>query len=377
MKITINQEDLKAAVGCVCKVVPSKTPLDILKNIRLTAGGRGIVLAATDLEIGIQMRVRGEMSKPGSVLLPAKLLKEVVERMPKEPLSITVDTKDVATIVAGSMTTNIHGLSAADYPEMTSEPGGTAAAMFDGGSFTDAVLQVVHAAATTDMRPVLAGVQVVIDADAITLTAADGFRVAMKVVKPAGTPATAATVIVPAKGMRMVAELVTGAPVAMHLQGNGDAAAGPVKAVFISGDTHVTARLTDGTFPDVDKIIPQGYDTRVTLKRTDVVQAAGAARTVAASSSHALKIAVPDTEQPETVWLSTQAAGIGSHESSIHGQIEGAAGAVGLNVAYLLDALGAMTSAEVALEMNKRQPVVLRPVGDTSELVLIMPMTMK
>ncbi len=57
MKITCDREKLAAAFQLAASVAPSRSPKEILQNVRLTAIGKAVSLAATDMEVGIRLEL--------------------------------------------------------------------------------------------------------------------------------------------------------------------------------------------------------------------------------------------------------------------------------------------------------------------------------
>ena len=71
MKISCDREKLLHAFQTVAPVVPSRSPKQILQNVKLEVTDESAILMATDLDIGIRYEVAGvEVSAAGSAVLP-------------------------------------------------------------------------------------------------------------------------------------------------------------------------------------------------------------------------------------------------------------------------------------------------------------------
>ena len=57
MKVECNREQLLAAVQSAGTVVPSRSPKEILKHLKLTVVEDTAILMATDMDIGIRIQV--------------------------------------------------------------------------------------------------------------------------------------------------------------------------------------------------------------------------------------------------------------------------------------------------------------------------------
>ncbi|MCQ2308321.1 MAG: hypothetical protein MJ000_12295, partial [Bacteroidales bacterium] len=81
MKIKVERAVFQDALKQVQSVVPSKTVLPIVANVKIEASEDGsIVLTATQIDLTYVASVHGEVSKPGSTTIPAKLLLSAVQK---------------------------------------------------------------------------------------------------------------------------------------------------------------------------------------------------------------------------------------------------------------------------------------------------------
>ena len=71
MKLHCHRPSLATAFQTVSGIVPSRTPKDILRNVKLQVGGGKATLIGTDQEVGIRYDIPGvETDSAGEVLLP-------------------------------------------------------------------------------------------------------------------------------------------------------------------------------------------------------------------------------------------------------------------------------------------------------------------
>jgi DNA polymerase-3 subunit beta len=76
--------------------------------------------------------------------------------------------------------------------------------------------------------------------------------------------------------------------------------------------------------------------------------------------------------------ISANAAEVGDNQGELDGMVHGEGGQLALNVRFLSEALGAVKTSQVALEMQSAQsPGVLKPVGQDDYIHIIMPMTIR
>src|SRR5215475_1231834 len=98
MELTIAKKDLLKLVTRMQGVAERKSTMPVLSNVLLTVDGpNALKVAATDLYLSLVGKVPAEISKGGSVAVPAKDLFERVKMMPEGPIHLA--TQENATTV--------------------------------------------------------------------------------------------------------------------------------------------------------------------------------------------------------------------------------------------------------------------------------------
>jgi len=83
MKFSLLKSKLANCLQSVFQVVPTKSTLPILSNILVEALENKLKISATDLDISITGSVECNVTKKGSVALPARILFEIVKELPE------------------------------------------------------------------------------------------------------------------------------------------------------------------------------------------------------------------------------------------------------------------------------------------------------
>jgi DNA polymerase-3 subunit beta len=152
------------------------------------------------------------------------------------------------------------------------------------------------------------------------------------------------------------------------------------QVLFHTETTDLVSRLIDGKFPDFERIIPGSYETRMVLETQDLVKAVKLASFFAAASQNIVKFVVDSGGDvaPGKLTISANAAEVGDNTGELDGIVSGEGSQIALNVKFLSEALNAMKSTQVALEMqNPQSPGVFRPVGQDDYIHIIMPMAIR
>ncbi len=370
MKIEVLRESLHKAIATVLPAVASKSTLPVLSHILLSATDDGrLTLSATNLEVSIQTSVSARVETPGATTLPAKLLSDLIAGLPNMPITLELNDRNQETrIDAGAFKTTIKGIEADEFPTFTT----TGEYIFEMSSADWRVVadQVATSASTEQGRPVLCGVHIFAK-DGVTFEASDSYRLARKRFDRdmAGIDTLIpATALITARGV-----FANDADVSLSMA-NSDAL-----VVLSDGNTILSSRVIDGRFPDIDRIIPQNYTTRIVVPASDLASRIKLAKYVAVSSSNIVRLDVAVLLDREgKLGIGANAAEVADLSDAIDVLATGKDTTIALNVIFLADAVGACGKGDIAIELQDgNRPAVLRAVGDDSMLQLLMPMTVR
>lgn len=375
MKTIVTQEGFKAAIARAAVAVAGKPTLPVLANLLLRADQGRLTLTATDLELGISTWVEAQVLEAGAITLPAKLLADVVGSLPNAPITLTTESRaQSAKLMCGTSTSTIKGIEADDFPSLPTLHDGDTIATIAARTLGAMLDQVAPCAAADDTRPVLAGVLLRLRDGALTLAAADGFRLARHSL-PLPTIMQPDEHLLQAKALTKLGK-VLGADGEVQIR----ASRGGSHVAFVSPIAQVIARQIDGKFPDFERIIPKAFHTRSVLDRVELAKAVTLASYFARSSQNVVKLTLTPggDDCAGRVQISANAAELGDNAGELEGLIAGAGGPIALNVHYLADALAMIDTAQVAIETQTPQaPAVLKPVGADAYIHIIMPMSLR
>lgn len=93
MKLICRQSDLNNNLSLVSRAVSSRPQQPVLGNVLLIADDQEncLRLTAFDLSLGIQTRFTADVQQGGSITLPAKLLNDIVSRLPDGDITLELD----------------------------------------------------------------------------------------------------------------------------------------------------------------------------------------------------------------------------------------------------------------------------------------------
>jgi DNA polymerase-3 subunit beta len=373
VKIACLQEHLAQGLSIVGRAVSPRSALPVLGNILLASDEGRLKLAATNQELTITCWTDAEVKEPGAITIPARLLGEFVGSLPKERIELALHAKTgTLNLRCATYEANVKGIDAEEFPPIP-EVGDHALVSLDPKLLHEAIGQVAFAAATDDSRPALAGVLLSFREQALTLAAADGFRLAVRRLELAEPVAESVDIIVPARALAELARILGDQEEPIRVSATPNRS----QVLFRLKDVELVSRLIEASFPNYQQIIPTSHATRGIIDTKVFASAIRIASFFARDSSNIVRLQVTAGGEltPGTVKIEATATDVGDTSGSIDAVVEGDATQIAFNAKYLADVLAAVTTTQVSLECTSpSRPGVIRPVGSEGYTYVIMPM---
>jgi DNA polymerase III subunit beta len=165
MKIIVDREQLASAFALAGSVAPSRSPKEILQNVKLTAVGGKITLEATDMEISIRAQVGGEFNiqQEGTVLLPVGRTAAILRESTDEDM--VIELVDVTIFIKGK--TAKFRLPSANPDEFPQVPqfGSADFLIVEARALKTAIQRTVYATDSESSRFALGGIKLEMDGD--------------------------------------------------------------------------------------------------------------------------------------------------------------------------------------------------------------------
>ncbi len=349
MELEVTQEKLTFALSCVSRVASSRTGLPILGNILLRADKTQLIVASTNLEMAATHHVGAKVIKPGSITIPAKLISEFVQNLPKETIHLKVKNNQVY-ISSGKYTSTINGTVDDEFPELPSVNKKEAVSYtLTTQDFKSAVSQTIIAASSDSTRPVLTGVFWHSYDSSLYCAATDGYRLAEKKITKTSSDLKAIT---PTATLQEVLRTIKDDTTEIQMLFD------ETQVTFLFDSVEVTSRLIDGNFPDYRQLIPAKTETYFAIHESEFARITKIAGLFARESGGGITITVDSDKS--TVSVHSVATEVGENTSEAEVELGGNSGSVSLNSKYLTEALSVMDSEVVKFEFSgKLAPCIL------------------
>lgn len=369
MKITIARETLSPALAALSRVVERRNTIPVLANILLRAEGERLLLRATDLDIQALTSLPCQVEAPGAITVPAHTLADIVRKLPAEA-QITLEVDGTTRMIAksGRSRFTIHTLPESDFPDIAAGELPHRFAM-PAKAMAELIAQVSFAISSEETRYYLNGIYLhTAQAEGgavLRAVATDGHRLSrLEMPAPAGADGMPG-VIVPTKAVTEIARLAkdAGGDLSIELS--------PTKIRVTAGETSLTSKLVDGTFPDYERVIPRGNDKTVTLDAEAFEKAIDRVATISSERGRAVKLSLSDT----ALALSVTNPDSGDAREELEPDYDGPPVDIGFNARYLLDVLGVLAGDTVLMKLaDAGSPAVFQRREGDPLLVVLMPM---
>jgi DNA polymerase III subunit beta len=359
LKATCSRDDLAAALGTVARGLSTRGAVQVLNGILLRGGDGTLTLAATDMEISLRASVTGGVTGDGAVVVPGRLLTDLVRLLPDDSVTLAHEEGDgVLAITSGSHSSRLNVYSAEDFPRLP--PTEVELQTIAAPALLATIEKVARAASRDESRPVLTGILVRFEGDKLIMAATDSYRLAVKETE-LETSGADLDAIIPARALQELARLAAGSDeVRMGVHEN--------HVIFAAGDVWLTSRRIDGQFPNYKQLLPEAFEAEVTTPRDPLLQVIRRAG-VLAQRNAPLRLRFAEGEL--TVSAQTQDVGEGSETLPI--DYAGEPLEIGFNPDFLRDGLEGVAGDMIRINLiNPLRPAVIAA-PDESFSYLIMP----
>lgn len=348
MKLTLLQENLIKALVSASHIITTKAQMPILGHIKIEAKSLGLLISATDLEIGLKIQVKAKVEKTGALTVPARVITELVNNC--GPGQLILEAKDQKLSLSGSGTkATISGMSATEYPELPSFIPETALE-FSSKEFIKAIQKVAFSAAVEDSRPVLTAIQLKTTEDGLEFSATDGFRLSWLkfTTQKKVSQVENKQWLIPARALQEIVRLSdsVGEQIKFSLTDKNN------QVVFQLDDTYVVSRLISGDFPNIHKVMPETGDTIVELDRNELLRAMKLASIFARESANIVKFKIDSSAGQGDVTISANAPQVGEQQTKVDAKITGPSAQIAFNYRYVLDFINNTDSRNIKFLMT-------------------------
>ncbi len=369
MKLSIERADLLRPINHVQSVVERRNTIPILSNVLLKAENDQLTLITTDMDLEISESVPAKISTSGATTVPAHTLHDIVRKLPEGSdveLSLNAEGTQMTVKCGRSQfklsclpTTDFPEIGAGDLPASFALPAAELRALIDRTKF---------AMSTEETRYYLNGIYLhEAEHDGVAVlraVATDGHRLArFEMPLPQGATGMPG-IIIPRKAIGELRKLADDAADAITITLSES------KIRFAFDHIVLTSKLIDGTFPDYQRVIPEGNDKIVEVDAKLLTSAVDRVSTISDGKSRAVKITLQGKQM--TLSASSAESGSATEEVEVNGDTDIE---IGFNAKYLLDITSQIEGEGCRFTFaDAGSSTIIQDNSDPSALYVLMPL---
>ena len=371
MKFQADREVLSDAVSFLVRLLSPRPQLPQLSGVMIEASGNEVQLSIFDYEVAARVKIAAAIDSPGKVLVQARLLSEILSKLPAASVAIQLDDTRLQ-VNSGTSKFSLSSMSTTDYPDAPDFPEVTG--KVSASEFTNGVAKVVVAASREEVTPVLTAVMITASSKELTMVSTDRFRVAVKVIPWTGKSVDR-EVLIPARVLSEISKTFSHDSELELGFGEGE----KDMIGFSSANKSVSTATIKGKYPAVLQLFPEETTSFAVLSKQDLLDAT---RRVALVVDREKPLRYKFTESE----LSLESIGsdVADASEQVSCSMKGDETVVSLRPQFLTDALTGLDVENVKIGFtvnpnnpNKPGPVLISPVdpkdGDKDFKYLLQP----
>jgi len=369
MRFTVEKAALLKPLSHAQGVVERRNTIPILSNVLMSVEEGRLNLTATDMDIDVAEAVPVDMVQAGAATAPAHTFHDIVRKLPDgAEVEVSAEGGSRITVKAGRSSFQLAALPTDEFPVLDGDDLPYRFAL-QAEALKAVIDRTRFAISTEETRYYLNGIYLhATESESdpmLRAVATDGHRLArFEMALPEGAKGMPG-VIVPRKAVNEVRKLID------DVDDDIEIGLSDTKMRFSFGHIRLTTKLIDGTFPDYERVIPQGNDKRLTVDCRSFKDAVDRVATISTEKSRAVKLAL----EPGTLTLSASSPDAGMATEEVEVGYEAGAMEIGFNSRYLLDIAQQIEGDQVEFALaDAASPTVVRDAGDSGALYVLMPM---
>ncbi len=361
MKLKTSSQELLAQLQGVSRVASTRA-LQALGGVQIVAD-EAVELRATDMQIGLRVPLPASVERPGTALLPARLLLDVVRQLPAGDVTLELrPAEQDVEIVAGPARFHIRTLRGEDFPPLP-EPGGDHVVSMPAPAFVETAARVARSASRDETRPILTGILVSASGAELRMVATDSYRLSVKETRLDTPLDPGFEANVPARALEELGRLVRDDTETISIGVSAN------QVVFDVGGVILSSRLIDGQFPNYRQLLPESYEHELTVDRAELLEVVRRISLMAQKNAP-LRLRFDEGE----LRVSAQTPDVGEASEPMPIPFAGEAFEIGFNPEFLIAGLESAASEQVVLKLiSPLRPGLIETADGSGFLYLIMP----
>lgn len=365
MKFTCTKNNFNNGINIALKAVPGKTTMPILECVVIEAKGESIKLTTNDMQLGIETKIPANIQQEGVILVNAKMISEIVRRLPDEDVNFEVDANNNILLFCGKSKFNIPGINQEDFPML---PKISVEKKISISQFTlkEMIRQTIFSISDNESNKILTGELFEINGDEFKIASLDLVRVSIRKIKLKESY-DHIKVVIPGKTLNEVSKILNG-----NMDDEVTISFSKNHVLFEFDNTIVISRLIEGNFYNIDQMLKNNYETKVKVNKNDLYGCIDRA-TLLLREAEKKPVILNIRDNEIQMEMNTK---IGSMDEEVNAVKEGKDLTIAFNPKYVNDVLKVIDDEDVSMYLfNSNAPCFIKN-EEESYIYLILPVNM-
>ncbi|MCT1577733.1 DNA polymerase III subunit beta [Oceanobacillus kimchii] len=378
MEFRLNKEVFYKALSIVNKAVSSNTTITVLTGIKLEVTNEKIIVTGANSDMfltntipittGNKHRHVVDIINTGTVVLPAKIVVAIIKKCENE-VHMKLQGNQVS-IMSGSIQTTINGLIADEFPQLP-QRGSVEPITISSNELKKAILQTAFAVSINETKPVLTGINILLENKKLKLIATNSYRLATKEIDIESSNHQE-SFIVPTVGITYFVNTLpsdSAHNTSIYVYNN--------HAIFKYKNVSLYTKLINGTYPNVQSLLNRDANLVISMSKDSLIKGIDRACVFATEwENNNVNLQILD----KCIDISSNSTEYGTIQE--RQEIEVVKGKSNINLTfdgkYMLEALKKIEEDRVMLNFGQSMsPVFIRPTNNSSLRYLISPVRTK
>ena len=363
MKLECSIEKIKNALITVERLTGKNLTLPVLGSVLWVATDKTLKLRATNLNIGIEITVPAKIEVEGTVAIKGDVLSSLFS-------VLQGDSNISFELVNGNMTvktkTNtilLKSISHEDFPTIPVVDGEKLT--ISSKNFIDGIRSVYYSASVSEIKPEIGSIYIYPEEDMLVFVSTDSFRLAEKKVK-IKQKLSFNGILLPFKNTTEIIKVFD------SFDGDLDITLQKNQISISTPTIYLTSRIVEGIFPDYKQIIPKNSNTQAIVLKQDLISSLKISN-IFSDKFNQITITIKPTQK--LFEIESKNTDVGENTTTLSGALSGDDVYANFNYKYIIDCFQSISADSLSLEFNdNNKPVIIRAIGDSSFMYLVMPM---
>lgn len=369
MKFSINKNIILNELVSVARAISSRNLIPILNGISFDLQDEGLSLLASDSDLSIKSFIKKDdiinIEQTGRIIIQSKYLIDIIKKMPSNVINFEVIDDLKIVIYTETSKYSLNCLNIDEYPEIDL-PDSNNNVILKSKVVKDLINQTIFATSNQESRPLLTGINILINGNIMEVIATDSYRLAKKTIMLDKNVNEVVNIVIPGKNISELDKIIEkdDVDVELHIFNN--------KIKFKYENIQFQSNLLNGTYPNTNSFIPTEFNYIITAKLNDFYDSIDRASLLTQNKE---KNQVRMQTETTSLCISSFAPEVGKVEDRINISMNTDDNiAISFSPKYMMDAIKTFEDEEIMIFMiSDSKPIVLKSPNDENLIQLILP----